>query len=250
MENHPTKTSDEEGKHPMKNRLFTTLLAGLLVAGLVASAPVATAKKKKKPAGPVVVGTDPADDWGTSVDPELAPLGNALGMELTEASIGMADASTVNFVIKLNSLPPTGGTPEFVRYQWDFSVDGEARVLDGKFTNYTRGVCDPTGGACPPPRDPGMQPFLLRGACGPHAVVTNLIVCEELGIYKGVFDSAAGTITIAVPLEALGAKAGSKIAPAANTIGGTISAAPAAYVSSGNLPYDTLTVLKTYTVPR
>ena len=33
-------------------------------------------------------------------------------MDLVAAEIGMADKATVNFTIKVNSLPSQGGTPE------------------------------------------------------------------------------------------------------------------------------------------
>jgi hypothetical protein len=229
----------------MKIRTIGVLALVALVAAAFA-APAATAKGKKKPKGPLVVGTDEAGDWGA--DPQLAPVGDALGQDLVEASIGMADKTTVNFVIKLNSLPPSGGVPEVSRYTWDFSVDGEFTELDGKFTNYTRGACDPTAGSCPPPRDPGLQPFMLRGNCAANEA--NVTVCEEIGIVAAAFDAATSTITIPVPLELMNAKLGSKIGPATNIFGGSVSASPAAFVSSSAAPLDTLTVLKTFTVPK
>ena len=218
-------------------------LAALVGAALFVPA-TASAKKAK---GPVVVGTDVAGDWGAANDPAIAPIGDALGQDLVEAAIEPKDASTLNFIIKVNSLPPSGGAPEVTRYSWDFNVDGEAVELDGKFTNYSRGVCDPTAGSCPPPRDPGMQPFFVRGNC---AVVegTNVNTCQELGVVQAAFDSAAGTITIPVPLELIGAKKGSKITPGVGLFGGTVEAAPAAFLTSGSFPFDALTALKTYKV--
>ena len=224
-------------------KIAALALMALVVAAFVAPG-VASAKGKKK-SGPVVVGTDEAGDWGA--DPQLAPLGDGLGQDLTEASIGMADKTTVNFIIKLNSLPPSGGTPELTRYTWDMLVDGEAVELDGKFTNYTRGACDPTSGQCPPPRDPGQQPFLVRGDCVTDGSVTT---CQEKGIVQASFDAATATITVPVPLDLLSGKPGSKIAPATGTFGGTISAVPSAFLSATTLPADTMTVLKTFKVPK
>jgi hypothetical protein len=199
----------------------------------------------------VKVATDDAADWGSNVDAAIAPVGGALGQELVEASISMADAKTINFVIKLNALPPTGGMPEFTRYTWDFTVDGETRELDGKFTNYTRGACDPTSGQCPPPRDPGLQPFLLRGNCTQTATpATTLNLCEELAKIQAVFDAAAGTITIPVSVAALGAKPGSKIVGAIGTFSSTISAAPSAFLTYGTFPMDGLITTKTFVVTR
>ncbi len=82
----------------MNKKYIAVGLAGLLAAALLLPS-AASAKAKKS--GPVVVGTDPADDWGSNTDPGVAPIGNALGMELVEASIAMADAKTINFVIKV-----------------------------------------------------------------------------------------------------------------------------------------------------
>jgi len=227
----------------MKTRsLVSVLLAGILLLGLLAPASTAAAKKK---GGPQVVGTDEID-WGTNAGAgDLGPLGDALGQELIEASIGMADAKTVNFIIKVNSLPPNGGTPEISRYNWDFTINGDAFQLTGAWTEYLRGVCNPLHtGACPPPSDPGTQPFFLRQ--GPCTVGAD---CVVLATIQAVFDPAEGTITIPVPLEAVKGKPGSKIGPGVSTFGGTIYAAPAAVVSYASAPADTMIVDKTFVVP-
>ncbi|MBA2726097.1 MAG: hypothetical protein H0U53_08915 [Actinobacteria bacterium] len=230
----------------MKFKLFATITAGALIAGAL-FAPAAIAGKKA-PKGPTVLGTDDAGDWGANVDATIGPVGAALGQDLTEASIApSADKKGLDFVITLASLPPTGGTPEISRYSWDFTVDGEAVELDGKFTNFSRGTCDPTSGQCPPPRNPGLQPFFVRGNC---AVVegTAVVACEELGVVQAAFDAAKGTITIPVPLELIGAKKGSKIGPGVGLFGSTVEAAPAAFLTSGSFPSDGLLILKTYVV--
>jgi len=227
----------------MKTRsLVSVLLAGILLLGLLAPASTAAAKKK---GGPQVVGTDEID-WGTNAGAgDLGPLGDALGQELIEASIGMADAKTVNFIIKVNSLPPNGGTPEISRYNWDFTINGDAFQLTGGWTEYLRGVCNPLHtGACPPPSDPGTQPFFLRQ--GPCTVGAD---CFVLATIQAVFDPAEGTITIPVPLEAVKGKPGVKIGPGVSTFGGTIYAAPAAVVSQTSLPADSMMVDKTFVVP-
>jgi hypothetical protein len=232
----------------VRKKLGLSLALVALVGGaLSAPAGIATAAAK-----PTVVGTDPADDWGANADPSIAPAAAALGQELVEASIGMADAKTVNFIITLASLPPIGGMPELTRYTWDFAVNKKNLFeLDGKFTNYSRGACDPTSGQCPPPRDPGLQPFLLRGNCRPDPNATNVTICDELGKVQAVFDAGAGTITIPVALEMLKAKSGSKISPGVNsTFGGTVVAVPSAFFSNATMPLDLLTATKTFTVPK
>ena len=222
--------------------VLTAAFACALVLGLVAPG----AAVAKKAAGPAVVGTDDPSDWGVNADANLTPLGAPLGQELVEASIGMADAKTINFIIKVASLPPTGGVPESSRYNWDFTVNGTAYQLTGAFTDYLRGVCNPLHtNACPPPQDPGQQPFFLRQ--GPCTVGAE---CNLLGTFQATFDAAESTITIPVPLSAIKAKPGSKIGPGVSTLGGTVYAAPAALVSYASLPNDTMTVLKTFVVPK
>ena len=230
----------------MKAKRLVARLTGGLVTGALLLGPASIASGAAKA---TVVGEDPAGDWGANADPGLAPIGDALGMDLVAAEISKADAKTLNFVIKLNSLPASGGFPEIPRYTWDFNVDGEFRELDGKFTNYSRGICDPTAASCPPPRDPGMQPFFLRGNCGiTETPAISFTGCEELEAIQAQFDAAAGTITIPVTLKALGAKKGSKITPAANLFGGTVAAAPSTFLTSAAAPMDTMVVLKTFVV--
>lgn len=232
-------------------RVVATIVGAALIAGAFLAGPADAKKKKKKKAkGPVVVGTDPADDWGGNVDAGLAPIGNQLGQEIVEAAIEAKDKKSLNFYIKVASLPATGGVPELTRYVWTMTVDGELLQLDGKFTNYSRGACDPTAGMCPPPRDPGQAPFSVRGNCTDNGGAA--VTCEEIGLVNGTFDAASATITVPVSLELLGAKAGSKIAnglqPGSNFQG--VSAMPSAFFSQGNLPFDELLVTKTYVVPR
>jgi hypothetical protein len=228
-----------------RKAIVSVLLSGLLAVALVGAAAPASAGKKAS--GPQVVGEDVSGDWGSSVAPEVAPIGDTLGQDLTSASIAMNGKDKVDFIIGVNSLPASGGVPEISRYIWDMNVDGEFLELDGKFSNYSRGACDPSSGQCPPPRDPGMQPFFVRGNC---AVVegTSVTTCEEIGVVKGVFDSAKKTITVTVPLDMISAKPGSKITPGTNLFGGSITAAPAAFFTNNSMPLDSLTVTKTFVV--
>jgi hypothetical protein len=227
-------------------RMAAIVAGAALVAGAAIGGSAQAAKPKK---GPVVVATDPADDWGSNRDSQLAPLGNQLGQELVEAAIEKPDATSLNFVIKVASLPSSGGVPEISRYVWTMTVDGELLQLDGKFTNYSRGACDPTAGTCPPPRDPGQAPFMVRGNCVDN---TAAVTCEEIGLVNGAFDPAAATITIPVPLELLGAKPGSVIAhgiqPGSNFAG--VWAVPSAWASQGDMPLDEMIITKPYKVPK
>ena len=223
----------------------------LLVLSLAAAVIAPAGAAAKKTSGPLVVGTDDAADWGANVDPNIAPVGAALGQELVEASIEMADAKTVNFVIKVSGLPPTGGIPEFARYSWDFTVNGSAYSMSGNFTDYGRGVCYPAHtNSCPPPKDPGQQPFYIRQ--GPCTIGTGgLGECNLLATIQGTFDTATGTITIPVPLDVISAKPGSKIGPGSNSVfGATIYASPAAVSANANGPHDVMTATGTFTVPK
>ena len=230
-----------------RKSILALLMSALLVGSLLAAAAPASGKARKK-SGPQVVGEDPDADWGANADPTLAPFGDMLGQELVSAAIGMNGKDKVDFIIGVKSLPPSGGVPEITRYIWDLNVDGDFVELDGKFTNYSRGACDPTSGQCPPPRDPGQQPFMIRGNCS-AVEGTNVTTCEELGIVQGVFDAAEATITITVPMELIGAKPGSKINPDVNIFGGSIAAAPSTFLTSGSAPMDTLAVTKSFAVP-
>ncbi|MDQ4064657.1 MAG: hypothetical protein M3161_01265 [Actinomycetota bacterium] len=227
-----------------KTRILAMVVAAAAF-GAVSVAPVQAAKSKT-----VVVATDPDDDWGSAVNENIAPAGDALGQELVEASIGMADKATVNFIIKVKSLPAIGGVPEFTRYVWTVMVDGELLQIDGKFTNYSRGTCDPTAGTCPPPRNPGMAPFMVRANCTDNGGAA--VTCEEVGLVNGTFDAGAGTITVPVSLELLGAKKGSRIEhgiqPGSNFAG--VWAISSAWFSQGNMPLDEMILTKPFIVPK
>jgi hypothetical protein len=226
------------------------LLAGVVAAAIVAPAGSAVAKKKAK--GPVVVATDVTGDWGANADPTISPAGTEAGGDLVEASIAMADKATINFVLKLDKLPASGGTPEALRYIWGLTLDGDYLELDGKFTNYSRGSCDPTAGSCPPPRDPGSAPFAVRTNC---VATQNVSTCEEVGLVHATFNGDDSTITIPVPLELVGAKPGSKIAYGmsdfATTCGGSIIAILSTFTSTcPSYPNDVMQMTGTFVVPR
>ena len=227
----------------MRTRSIIPILAALCLSVTVAFPPAPAAGKKSEPQ---VVGTDDAGDWGANVDPTVAPIGDILGQDLVEAAIGMADKKTVNFIIKVNALPPSGGVPETSRYTWDFIVGGEAFQLSGAFTEYLRGVCNPLHtDSCPPPQDPGEAPFFLRqGPCNVGAD------CHVVALTHATFDAAESTITIPLLLEVLKAKPGSKIDPGVSSFGGTIYAAPAVLVSNTSLPHDTMIVTDRFVVPK
>ena len=221
-------------------RALVVAIACSLIAG-----PLATTTHAGGGTKPVTIGKDPAGDWSAGAGtPGEGAFGDAMAQDLIEAQIGMADAKTILFVIKVNSLPPIGGVPEFTRYTWEMMVGSESIQLDGKFTNYSRGVCDPTAGNCPPPRDPGTAPFAVRTNCGGTGATT----CEEIGLVNGSFDAGSGSIEIPVPLKLLGAKSDTKIVAASFFFGG-ITSMPSAFASLSSGPSDQLFPGKTFVVP-
>ena len=187
--------------------------------------------------------TEAGGDWGGGGD--AAPLGSALGQDFEAAYLEYTDDQFV-FTLDMTELPAIGGTPEATRYGWSFVyVSGDDRLeleLDGKFTNYSRGTCDPTAGTCPPPRDPGLQPFLVRGNCyQDSSLPMTLTLCEELARVQATFDPADGTITVPIPASALapdGVRACDRIEGIPSFIGASIWAAPSAFITNTLMPYD------------
>lgn len=214
--------------------MIRKLLAATALVAL--SAPLLPAQAND---APILISTDEAGDWSEGEFPELAAVGAALGQDLITASIHPRyDEGFLDFIIGVTELPALGGMPEVTRYTWDFLVDGKFAELDGKFTNYSRGACDPTSGKCPPPRDPGMGPFSLRGNC---TVTQNVTLCQELALLQASFNVEAATITIPVPIALLDPEcAGLAVTPGTNLFGGFLSATPAAFFTSSAMPYDTM----------
>jgi len=189
-----------------------------------------------------LIGEDEIGDWGANVDTTIAPIGDALGGDLKSASIDNSTLGLVKFVLGVTNLPSQGGTPEVMRHNWAMKVGTQHVELDGKYTNYSRGTCDPTSGACPPPRNPGASPFLVRGNCASNGAVN---VCQEFALVHATFDVASATITIPVPLSAFGITSCTHITPDLNTTSfpdGNIVAIPSAYLSQASMPTDYLSV--------
>jgi hypothetical protein len=234
-----------------KRLIAIAVAAALALPLLVSGGAAATAEQQDRDGWfrqPRTVGTDDAGDWNNG---EGAEIGHFLGQDLVEAQIGMQDRRTINFIIKVTFLPPWGGVPEITRYQWEFAVGRKLVQIDGKWTNFSRGACDPTSGQCPPPRNPGVAPFLVRGNC---VTEDNLTLCEELGLVEAEFDPAEGTINVPVPLKMIGARRRSVIRPQMSQfnqqVGGEVIAVPSAFFSLSNAPSDALRVTRNYRIPR
>lgn len=224
--------------------------------------------------GATWVGADPAGDWGGGGDVGLA--GHPLGQDLTNAWV-RAEADAVDFLFQVTFLPSEpGGIPEGTRYTWNLTVDGVPLELDGKWSNVTRGACDPTSGQCDPaneklPRVPPERMFVLRGLCETNAdLPITLTLCQELAVVQATFDPAAGTVRIRIPAEALIPAIDvareseglpplpegtatlppcTVVGPGTNIFGGSVSAAPSAFLTSGAMPMDTMEVSDDAVVP-
>ena len=231
-----------------------TFIAALFVAVLATS--VMTPFAAGAVDGPKVVGTDAYGDWGGGGD--NAAVGHLLGQDLTSATIELAAPDRVDFTIGVSYLPSPGGVPEASRYTWDMHLvhfdaatnaykDPKFLELDGKFTNYSRGACDPTASTCPPPRDPGQQPFVIRGNCVTSE--QNVTTCQEIGLVKATFTPSAKTISIPVPTSLMELAPCSAIMAGPNIFGGSVSASPSAFFSSSGAPLDFLEIADFVQVP-
>lgn len=189
-------------------------------------------------------------DWGGGGD--LGTAGSAAGQDFTAAYLEYRD-DTFFFVLELTELPPVGGTPEATRYGWSFRYNDLELELDGKFTNFSRGTCDPTAGSCPPPRYAGLYTFLLRGNCyTDSSLPMSLTLCEEFARIPAQFDTAASTITIPIPANVLapeGVKACDEIVGMASFIGDSIWAAPSAFITNTLMPFDDVAHMQPLVVP-
>jgi hypothetical protein len=229
----------------------TRIITFALLLSLTATFALPQSAVAKK--GAKEVAKDNEGDWGDGQAP--AEMGDFLGQDLVGADIWMKDKKTLVFAIRVTSLPPWGGWPEVTRYTWGITVGKEYYELDGKWMNYSRGACDPTSGQCPPPRDPGMQPFLVRTNCRVEPLVaTNFTVCDETGVVQATFNVEESMIEIPVTLKMLKAKPGTKITAGMSdfltTSGGSITAYPSAWVSTTGFPHDAMAMTGTFVVPK
>ncbi len=216
---------------------------GFGTASVSGDAPAASAERVD-----VTGGFEPAGDWNGGGDGQ--EIGSALGQDLEAAYIEYGD-DTFTFTIDVTELLAVGGTPEATRYGWSFAYNGNEFELDGKFTNYSRGACDPTAGSCPPVRDPGVGYFSLRGNCA-VAEGTNVTLCEELGGVTATFDPADGTIAIPLPAAALapeGVAACDAITGSASFIGQSVWSASSAFLTMSLFPFDDAMHFVPFVVP-
>lgn len=172
------------------NTLKTLAIAVVAVTMLGGSAGAA------RPQPPVTLATDPAGDWTLSSQ-NVADIGAPLGQDLRSASIDRVGSELV-FIIGVEDVHIPDPARRKTLYEWHFTVDGseEGFVLYGPCT------ADPLDLAfygCAPADVVSSQPRMTLFG-GPSAVTVDARI-----------DEAKDTISIAVPLAAIGARTGSVI---------------------------------------
>ena len=216
--------------------VVATLTSTLM--GLLAPAVGATDASAK----PVVVGQDPAGDWG----PPPAPAGSeSTGQDLVEVALTMASPEVVEFAIRFDSLPSS--IPSTNQYFWAFDVRGD----ENEYWMLT---------ACPADCESSgadSLPFTLeqchRAPFGQNVQVI-MHECVLVETIAAVVDAGAATITIPVQMDAIKARPGSSIRPADEFAPIQVRARTRQVESYFNgvrlAPGDTLEVTKTFRIPR
>lgn len=220
-----------------------SLLALAFVLALVASPAAAGARRA------VVVAEDPAGDWAADLAAPASPAGDALGQDLTSASIGREPGGAIAFTLSATALSDTSLRSGV--YTWDFRVDGHwwrltNFVCDGAqyVSENTPPVAAPE--SCVPTADEGETFEVLE--CGVERLVNTFANCATRSTVTAEVDTAAGRVTVAVPAKLVGAHRGSVISPA-ELPGGDISARPATpHGGAAPHPADAMEWTKPYTV--
>lgn len=226
----------------MRKYLAVALVGGLLFMGLPANA-----------GKPVTVWEDDSGDADNNQG-----LGQSIpgGFDLTGGSIAKV-GSNLEFTVTHADMPAFGSLPETFRFLWAFSVDGVTYRLTVKRADV--GKPDVVQGQTTERvgRIDAEGHFRLEGECSTTAApaVLSFINCKPLAYLEGTWDATAKTFTMVVPMEAVGAKVGSKIGPGAGDAT-AICAASACWVShaaersNGSTVIDTANQIKIYKVPK
>lgn len=215
---------------------FTRLIV-LATVVTTAVAGAANAKGHSPKALFTVVGTDPVGDFGG--DAALASAGDALSSDLVEARIAIASKRSLNFVIKVNKLNPNAA--HTTKYQWSFLVDDSAYSITKR--------CDPNAPiTCGGSDD---FAFIIQKCEQSQVGSVNSVSCSPVRDVDAVIDTAAGTLTVPVGLEDIGAKPGSIIS-GDTSLGAALYAVPVtgpANVNGTSSPCDELNIGQLFTVP-
>lgn len=123
----------------------------------------------------------------------------ALGLDLVDATITpLPDASGLRFTWVLGS-PIEMVPPEGLRYNWSFSVGGQAYQLQAKTTNLVSTTTVDAPQAHAEQLAAGKGFFQIRGRCTTSYMGTPAAGCVHLGFLEGDIDEAAGRVSIDLP---------------------------------------------------
>lgn len=195
----------------MNRKLLATILAGALCLGVIGPA-TAGKKKKKKPAGPVMVFEDMANDSGHATAGPI-PGTEQGGFDLTKGLIETKGKDLL-FTVEHSAMPSSGTLPEGFRLLWHFSVDGEEYRFTVKSVDVGKPDVQANSGTDRIGQVDTDGHFRLEQCVDePAPAVLTLIQCRpvENGYLEGAFDPATASVNWTVPMDLVGAKKGSMI---------------------------------------
>lgn len=174
-------------------------------------------KSKKRPPIEVVMFEDVAGDADMATGAGDSIPG---GFDLLEGRIRKAKKD-LEFEVKHADMPPIGSLPEGFRFLWAFNVNGDnfrltVKTADiGKPDLLAGQTTDRVG------RVDLQGHFRLEGECKSTTTgVLNAIDCPVIEYVDGVFDPAAMSFKVTVPMKLVGAKKNSTVGPGGgNNIG-------------------------------
>jgi hypothetical protein len=186
-------------------KLTTVLAIAALTVGVIAPADAGK---------PTKMWEDVADD---------ADLGQGLGgslpggWDLAGGTI-VKKGANLEFTVTHHQMPPSGSAPEFTRFIWNITVDGEPY----RFTVKSVDIGKPDVAAGQTTERVGrvdvMGHFRLEGECTTTTTGIGFVNCPPLEYLEGTWDPGAMSFTIILPLKSVKAKTGSVIGPGPDQI--------------------------------
>ena len=231
-------------------KLIAIAMIGGLIAGFGATADAA---KKKKPAGPVTVFTDPAGDTGVNDGAAAIPGLDQLGVDLAKGTITKSKkGDALEFRVEHHLMPAVGSFPEAARLLWHFTVGaGEYR-----FTVKSKDIGKPDVIAQSGTERVGqvyLDGVFRLEECVIETVGINLSQCRDIALLDGVIDPATKSISWSLPLKAVKAKKGSVLMQGAHAAGNTCPICWVGHVAERSLTapmiIDDAMMTKGYKVP-
>jgi hypothetical protein len=179
-------------------KLFSLLVAGGLILGVVASASAA----------PRTVFTDVAGDATVGGQ---TPANLPGGWDLTEGAIERKGAN-LEFSVTHGDMPPFGSMPEGTRFIWNFNVGTTPYRLTVKSVDLGKPDVATQSGTERLGRVDVAGHFRLEGECTTDSTLpVGFVNCPVVGYYSGTFDPASMSFTAVIPMKDIKAKPGSKI---------------------------------------